>query len=179
MKRPLGWILAGLLMGSLCVAPLRAEESGDDPTPAEVRERVDLLFAAVADGDLPGIDEATCLEDILAARLRREEALSLVADADDPVLVDERMAAAREAVVGFVDRLLDESDQIDSIDTSRIELFDAGGEQGEMLVGTSGDEVEITASGVVGVRMVGLAGEVDLGVYRLEDRWCLDPLSMQ
>lgn len=180
MKQPMRWVLAGLLLGSFCAAPLGAEESGDDPTPAEVRERIDQLFESVAAADVPSIDEATCLEDLLQAQLRREEALSLVADAADPVLVEERTSAARGLVVGFVERLLDEGNEIESIDASRVALVDEGDEEGERLVAESGeDEIEITASGVVGVKMVSLAQEVDLGVYRLEDRWCLDPLSMQ
>lgn len=179
MKQPSRWVLAGLLLGSFYAAPFGAEESGDDPAVAEVRERVDELFASVVDEDVQAIDEVTCLEDLLTAQLRREEALRLVADAADPVLVEERRGAARAAVVGFVERLLDEGDEIESIDTSRIELFDGGGEVDERLVGESGDEVEITASGVVGVQMAGLPRAVDLGVYRLDERWCLDPLSMQ
>lgn len=179
MQQSPRWLLAGLLLGSLCAAPLPAAEGEEDPTPAEVRARVDQLLSSVVDGDVAALDEVTCLRDLLHAQLRREEALGLVADAADPALVAEREDAARTAVVAFVDRLLDEGDELAAVDTSRLELFDGGGEEAERLVDASGDEVEITASGVVAVRMMGVEAEVDLGVYRLADRWCLDPLSMQ
>ncbi len=164
----------------LLLLPLSAAQAATvDETALELRLLVDHLVESVLE-DSPAIfDEVTCLDDLLHDQLLREQALGLVPDAEDPVLVEDRKDAARLAAYEFVERLLDKGQQVELVDVSRVELFDVTGEPDEMVSGEEEEDLAITAAGVLGVKMLSSPRPVDIDVRRLRDRWCLNSLSMQ
>lgn len=176
MKKGTHWIL-GLLVVVLVTTPVPAQESPGEPK-LELRQRVDLLFASVLGEDAALLDEVTCLDSLLGTQLRREAALGLIPDAADPRLVAERKKAVRDGVIAFVEHLAEEGGQIVAVDDSRLGVFAASNVEGEGIVETDGTETEITATGLLGLEMTDLERPVDLSVFRLGDRWCLDPLSI-
>jgi len=150
-----------------------------DETALELRLLVDQLVESVLLDEVATFDEVTCLEDLLHDQLLREQALGLVPDAEDPVLVDERKRAARSTAYEFIERLLDKGEQIELVDVSRVKFFSSSGEPDEMVLGEGEQDLAITAAGVLGVKMLASPRPVDIDVRRLRDRWCLNSLSMQ
>ena len=151
---------------------------GGGQTANELRELVDLVFAGVDERDEAKVDQATCLAEAVAARLQREEALGLIADAGDPDVAEERRLEALASVYAFVGRLSQQGRRLLALDASRVAVFDSESEA-ETLPGPQGEEQIITAAGTLGVRIEGMPHDADVEVYRLGERWCLDPLSMQ
>lgn len=176
MRQDSRWTLPCLLLLILAAVGAGAEPV-DEETALELEAMVDQLAESVLENDEAAVDALTCLDDLIHSRLRREEALGLV-DADDPALVEERKSAARAAAYAFVERLVSKGQQVEFVDASRVEVFAAGGES-EALISGAGEELEITAAGTLGVKMLALPRIVDVEACRLRDRWCLDPLSMQ
>lgn len=180
---PLVAAVVATFLCALLASPLAAQPvdgpADPDALAAELWERLDLLARSVIEQDTAGLDDAVCLEDLLHARLVREEALGLVVDAADPALVQARRAQVREDVREHVARLIDEGEQVVAIDIGRVDLPGpgAGGEE-ESLSGEGAEELAITGAGLLGLEMQGLDRSVDLGLFRLRDRWCFDPFSM-
>lgn len=172
----------GLVILLGCGLATMAQQGDPEPVP-ELLAGVTALFESVFAEDDRGIDDATCLPELLQAQLDREAALRLIADPAAPDLIAARSQAAREKVVDFVERLFDRGDAVESVDTARIAFtdLDTAGPvtEPETVADAEGVEQEITASGLLGIKMVGLPRAVDVSVYRLGDRWCVDPLSMQ
>lgn len=169
------FLLPVLLLGSSAAAQA---QGGQGQTVRELRERVGLLLAGVDERDAAKVDEATCLADALHAHMSREEALGLIADAGDPALVEERRREVRTSIYAFVDRLSRRGRALLSVEASRIALFGDESEV-ETLPGPQGEQRPISAAGTMGVRIEGMPHRADISVYRLGERWCLDPLSMQ
>lgn len=172
-------ILLCLLFSILIVPVVDAQtEAGGGETQVELRILVEGLVGSVRASDDAGVDAATCLNDMVHAQLKREQALGLISNPQEPSLVTERRSAVRAAVYAFVERLLQKGRQVESIDASGIDLFSEE-ENGEMLLGEGDEELEITAAGVLRVKMLTSERPVDIDVSRLRDLWCLNPLSMQ
>lgn len=178
-RRPIvrGAVLC-LLLATVSAGLVRAEVAGDE-TNATLRALFDQLVASVGAGDEAGLDDATCLEDVVRARLAREEALGLVPDAQDPTLVAKRKEEARTGVRAFVERLLESGGDVRATDVSRVQLFTNPDEPVETLSAAEGEERAITGSGVLGIEMAESQRMIDVDVLRLDERWCLNPLSMQ
>jgi len=138
-----------------------------------------LLFEGVDEKDDAKVEEATCLLEAIRTHMEREEALGLIDDAEDPILVDERRGEVRDLVYTFVERLSQRGRRLLAVSAARVLLFGDGEPGLESQVDQQGDNQPITASGIVGLRVQGMPREADVHVYRLGDRWCLNPLSMQ
>lgn len=170
---PIFFVLAIVLAAGVWSEPI------DEQAETELLAVVEQLFVGVVDGDDAGLDAATCVGDLVSAQLEREQALGLIADAREPELIGQREDRAREAAQAFVERLLERGQQIEFIDVSRIELLPSEEEGAEMLRGEGEEELEITATGILGLKMLTMQRTVDIEVSRLGARWCIDPLSMQ
>ncbi|MEO1086951.1 MAG: hypothetical protein AAFY88_22170 [Acidobacteriota bacterium] len=161
-------------------APASAMDGGVEPDPmaAKLWQQLEILVVSVLDDDTAALDQATCLADLVQVQLEREEALGLVPDAFDPTLMEARQAQARKRARTYVLELIETGDQVEAIETSRIQVFDAS-EPAETLATEGPRSLPITASGILGVDLLDLPRQIDLSVYRLgADRWCFDPLSM-
>ncbi|MEM8994197.1 MAG: hypothetical protein AAGF23_05330 [Acidobacteriota bacterium] len=160
-------------------APVSAQDgAGPDPMEVELWQQLEILVVSVLDDDTAALDQATCLADLVQVQLEREEALGLVPDAFEATLVEARRAQARERATTYVLELIETGDQVEAIDISRIQAFDAS-EPTESLATEGPRSLPITASGIIGVDLLDLPRRIDLSVYRLgADRWCFDPLSM-
>ncbi|MEM1178274.1 MAG: hypothetical protein AAGM22_08025 [Acidobacteriota bacterium] len=162
--------LALLLAAALAVAaaPASAQDGGADPVPmeAELWQQLENLVVSVLDDDSAALDEATCLADLVQVQLQREEALGLVPDAFDSNLVEARRAKARARARAYVLELIETGDQVEAIEISRIQAFDAS-EPAETLAAQGPRSLPITASGILGVDLLDLPRRIDLSVYRL------------
>ncbi|MEM9557539.1 MAG: hypothetical protein AAGC60_24985 [Acidobacteriota bacterium] len=150
-----------------------------DALAVELGTQLERLLTAVRTGERAVIDELTCLDDLLAARLRREEALGLLRDAGDPSVVETRRRAARaDLVVSFGD-LLARGGRVVAVDASRVEVLDGPEAVADEDLPVAGDQRRtITGTGLLGVELARLQRPIDLGVQRLDARWCIDPLSL-
>lgn len=179
MRETSRWALACLL---LWIAPAVGAQSGGgdggDPTEVELRALFEQFADSALRGDAAGVDEATCLGDMVYSELAREQALGRIPDARDPALLEQRKRATRAAAFAFVERLFEAGRQIELMDVSRVELFSGDGTTLEKLRGEL-EELEITGAGVLGVKMLASPRTVDVDVCRVGERWCLNPLSMQ
>lgn len=177
-------ILLVVLLGAVPGLGGAPAAEAQEPTVGEAEELRDLveeLFASAEAGDDAAIDRITCLGDLLHARLEREEALGLVADAEAPELVEARREEARSGVYAFVAGLRERGGEIESVDVSRVAVssLDASQGDGETVAGEEEEELAVTGAGILGVKMLTSERVVDVVVTRLGGRWCLDAGSMQ
>lgn len=123
------------------------------------------MLDGISEGNRAQVVEAVCLEARTAETLGRMAALELVADAQEPALVeayqDEYLAALDEK---FAPLAGTDSEAL-VLDQARIEDASKEGLQ---------------AQGVLGVTDPVSAMAYDIPVFRLLDgRWCLDPVAVQ
>jgi len=179
MLRAPAWMVAGLLLVLPTSLAAQATPQVDEATVAALWSLVDGLVTGVAAGDTAAIDTAICLDEWLFARLERERALGLVTEELTPAEIGARKDEVRRGAIAFTQRLIQRGREIEWLDFSRLELESSVDTAEEELVAEAGGEMAITGHGVVGVKMLTRPEPSDIEVSRIDDRWCLNPLSMQ
>ena len=137
--------------------------------------QLEILMLGVLDGDVERIDSATCLDDLLAFQLRKEEALGVIASASNPELIDIRRKALRDRATAFVKDLLERGGELEAIDAQRVETY---AEELENVQGEGGQVLGIEAAGLLTLQLAKLDRPLDLNIYLLDGRWCVDPLGL-
>ena len=179
MKRLKVWALAcGLFLITCgCAVTVGAEEETD----VALRILLDQLVKSVQVQDDVGVDAAVCVDVLAPAYVERQARLGLVPDARDPEILDRFRQKYRSAVYDRFNDLLRRGQKIEKIDTSRIQVRDPEDEGNEnLLVSENPDDppLKITATGILGVKLVTRKRLADISVNRVGDRWCLNPVSV-
>lgn len=173
-------MLVAVVVVTICLQtrPVVADASRDTGLRAVLEQFVDSVRAR----DDVGIDETMCLDLLVPAMMRRRAQLGLLTNSQDPALREQVQQTHRLAVYERFALLLQQSQHIGAIDTSRVHIHPAGRPDNETLAVSEHPGIaslQITGSGIVGITLPTHAHVVDMDVHRIDDRWCLLPPAAQ
>jgi len=177
-NRCLGALACGLF---LVACGWAVTVGADEALDGELRAAFDQLVESVLRHDDTGLETVVCLDLLAPARAQRQARLGLLADPKDPTMLTQFRQKYRTAVYDRFDDLLRQGQPIEHIDTSRVQLSAPGDEKNETLRVSENPEdagLEITGSGIVGVKLLTSERIVDIDVNRIGDRWCLSPVAV-
>lgn len=187
---PLKSFICGLLLVTCGAGALVNAAEELLPPPTDTGTEIDVTLRAALDQLVEGVqarddgrvDTTTCLDILAPTLLQRQAQLGLVSDAENPLMLEQFRQKYRDAVYTLFDDLLSRGQQVEAIETSRIEVRSPGDEENETLSISENPNAlvsEITASGVLGVKLLTLKNPIDIDVSQINDRWCLNPVSVQ